>query len=314
LKNQVIKIGTRGSKLALWQAYHVQNLLQKSGLLSEIQIIETKGDKILNVTLSKIGSKGLFTEELEEKLSSGTIDIAVHSAKDLPSTLAGNLEIVAFTKREIANDVLVSFSSDLNLEKANAQMLTIGTSSTRRVAFLKHYYPKVKVVDMRGNLQTRFEKLKNNACDGMLLAYAGVHRMELDNHISEILPLEKFIPPVGQGSVAIECSSSLDENIKLALRNAINDVETAFCLLAERSFLKTMNGGCSVPTFALAQKIGGQQMLIHAGIISLDGTKKIEKSLFFDQKDASFAGKTIAEEILSLGGNTVLAEIKSLLS
>ncbi len=199
-----IKIGTRGSKLALWQAYYIENLLQKGGIETEIVIIETKGDKILDRSLSKIGSKGVFTQELEDQLRSGVIDIAVHSAKDLQSELDSDFEIIAFTEREHANDVLVSHNSNLSL--TSGESFTVGTSSTRRIAMIRHFYPHIKTVDMRGNLQTRLRKLEEGHCDALLLAYAGVHRMEYDDKIAEHLSLDEFTPAVGQGSVAVECT------------------------------------------------------------------------------------------------------------
>src|SRR5687768_6275797 len=172
--NETIRIGTRGSKLALWQANHVAELIKPSGFRTEIIPIETKGDKILNVSIAKIGSKGVFTEEIEEKLLEGNIDIAVHSAKDLSSYIPDELELLAFTERETVNDVVISTDKKFKLENEG---ITIGTSSTRRVAFVKHFYPKANTVSIRGNLQTRIAKLQGGDCDALILAYAGVHRM-----------------------------------------------------------------------------------------------------------------------------------------
>src|SRR6186713_683214 len=153
--NKVFRIGTRGSKLAMWQAEHVASLIKPSGYETQIVPIETRGDKILDVSIAKIGSKGVFTEEIEEKLLDGTIDIAVHSAKDLSSELNDELELVAFTERELANDVLISTNKNVSLKNNN---IKVGTSSTRRVAFLKHFYPSITSVNIRGNLQTRLNK------------------------------------------------------------------------------------------------------------------------------------------------------------
>src|SRR5687768_17312134 len=158
--NKIFRIGTRGSKLALWQAEYVASLIQPSGYQTQIIPIETQGDKILNVSIAKIGSKGVFTEEIEQALLAGSIDIAVHSAKDLSSQLPDELEILAFTERELVNDVVVSFDKNFTLKKDN---IKVGTSSTRRVAFLKHFYPQAEPVSIRGNLQTRIEKLKAGA-------------------------------------------------------------------------------------------------------------------------------------------------------
>ncbi|HEY5916355.1 MAG TPA: hydroxymethylbilane synthase, partial [Chryseolinea sp.] len=180
--NKIIRIGTRGSKLAIWQAEYVANLIKPSGFQTEIIPIETRGDKILDVTISKIGSKGVFTEEIEAKLLDNSIDIAVHSAKDLSSDIPDELELVAFTEREEVNDVVVSYNKNVNLGTAG---LKIGTSATRRVAFLKHFYPNVVAASIRGNLQTRFSKLHSGEYDALILAYAGVRRMGFENLIVE---------------------------------------------------------------------------------------------------------------------------------
>ncbi|TAF73080.1 MAG: hydroxymethylbilane synthase [Bacteroidetes bacterium] len=300
-----IKIGTRGSKLALWQANFVKEKLEKQGFSAEITIIETKGDKILDVSLSKIGSKGVFTQELEDKLFSDEIDIAVHSAKDVQSDLPEGLELMAFMEREMANDVVISFDKNFKLE--NNSTLIVGTSSTRRVAFLKSYYPDIQIVDMRGNLQTRFEKLKNGTCHAMLLAYAGVHRMGYQEYIVSHLPLDVFVPPVGQGSVAIEAKRTLDENKKMQIKNVLNHSKTEKCLLTERTFLKTMQGGCSVPSFAYCQE--NQNLLtIFGGIISLDGMQKISFSV--SGTEPQLLGNELAQKVLSHGGKEILAEIK----
>src|SRR5690606_15917115 len=155
--NKIIRIGTRASKLALWQAEHVASLIQPSGYTTEIIPMETKGDKIQNVSISKIGSKGVFTEEIEEKLLDGSIDIAVHSAKDMASDIQDELELIAFTEREEVNDVVLSFKSNFNLKQGPA---VIGTSATRRIAFLKHFFPEAQTVPVRGNLQTRLAKME----------------------------------------------------------------------------------------------------------------------------------------------------------
>ncbi|MEY3646229.1 MAG: Hydroxymethylbilane synthase [Bacteroidota bacterium] len=190
-----IRIGTRNSALALWQANHIGRLLEAAGMTYELVAISTIGDKILDRSLSKIGAKGVFTEELEAMLRTGDIDIAQHSAKDLPSTLADDLPLIAFTEREAAHDVVLSLNSSIRLGQSAS--LRIGTSSTRRRAFLAHHFPQHDAVEMRGNLQTRLEKLKNGDCDAMLLAFAGVHRMEMESFIVEHLPLDtaKYVKP-----------------------------------------------------------------------------------------------------------------------
>jgi hydroxymethylbilane synthase len=303
-----IKIGTRGSKLALWQAYHVEHLLQQKGMRTEIVVIETKGDKILNQPLAQIGSKGLFTEELEEKLLNGEIDIAVHSAKDLQSELNIGLEIIAFSKREKPNDVLVSFDKNFSLQNKGTE-IRVATSSTRRRAILKRNYPHVTLVDVRGNLQTRFRKMEEGLFDAMLLAYAGVHRMDYDDKIVHLLPLSEFIPAVGQGSIAIEAAVTLDTSKKDLIRTVVNDTTTEYCLLAERSFLKKLQGGCSVPLFALAE-IKENILTIQGGIVGLDGKEYVHLTCSGKTTDAIQIGNTLAEELLSKGAGQLLETIR----
>ena len=303
-----IKIGTRGSKLALWQAYHVEEQLQKAGMTTEIVTIETKGDKILNVSIAKIGSKGVFTEEIEDQLQSGSIDIAVHSAKDMQSTLPAGFELIAFMERERCNDVIVSRNAELRL--ASDTPFRLGTSSTRRVATLKSLYPHIETVPVRGNLQTRIRKMDEGNCDALLLAYAGVHRMGYEAMIAEHLKLDEFTPAVGQGSVAIEVNENLDSTRKNAVRAALNHTETESCLLAERAFLKTMDGGCSIPVFGLAT-LEGDALHLTGGIISLDGNQTIRKNQSGTIADGPLLGHRLAEEVLQSGGAAILESIKS---
>lgn len=301
----LIKIGTRGSRLALWQAEHVAALLQQKGLETALVIIETKGDKILDKSLSKIGSKGVFTEELEQQLRSQEIDIAVHSAKDVPSEMAEDLTLIAFTEREQANDVLLSHKA-VNL----TEPITIGTSSTRRVAMLRHYYPHIRTVDMRGNLQTRIRKLEEGQCDALLLAYAGVHRMGYEPMIAAHLPLEAFTPAAGQGSIAIQVATSLAQEKQTLIRQALNHSATEQQLLAERAFLHTLQGGCSVPVFALASW-QGELLHLQGGVVSLDGQQLIRHEATQAATEAESLGRVLAEKVLASGGEAILKEIKA---
>ncbi|WP_339811493.1 hydroxymethylbilane synthase [uncultured Imperialibacter sp.] len=303
-----IKIGTRGSLLAMWQAEHIAELLNKAGLATELVTIETKGDKVLDVSIAKIGSKGVFTEELEEQLASGSVHIAVHSAKDMQSTLPRGFEIIAFTERERVNDVLVSHKKGISLEDRKTPIV-VGTSSTRRVAVLKHYFPHIKTVEVRGNLQTRFRKMEEGHCDALLLAYAGVHRMGLADKIAQVLDTDLFVPAVGQGSVAVEASSSLDPAIKKAIRDAVNHDRTAARLIAERAFLETLEGGCSIPVFGLAT-LHEDRLKIKGGIISLNGKTIVQDAVTGKVADARALGKKLAERLLDKGGDAILKEIK----
>ncbi len=305
--NKLIRIGTRGSKLALWQAEHVASLIRPSGYQTEIVPIETRGDKILDVTISKIGSKGVFTEEIEASLLDGSIDIAVHSAKDLSSEIPDELELVAFTERELANDVIVSTRRDINL---TTDKLKIGTSATRRVAFLKHFYPNLEAVTIRGNLQTRFNKLHAGEYDALLLAYAGVHRMGYDDLIFEKIETSYFVPAVGQGSIAIECHKKLGFQKKEIIARWVNHEETEVCIRAERSFLKTMQGGCSVPVFGYAHNDGGM-ITLKGGIISLDGERIVKAKHTASPEDVKELGEIVAREVLKNGGAEILQEIRN---
>ncbi|GAA4417712.1 hydroxymethylbilane synthase [Nibrella viscosa] len=302
-----IKIGTRSSRLALWQAEYIQELLGNGGVSSELVLIETKGDKIQDRSIAKIGSKGIFTQELEDQLRAGTIDIAVHSAKDLQSSLPADLGIIAFTEREQVNDVLVSRNKTVSL--TSGQPFVIGTSSTRRVAMLKHFCPHVTTVDMRGNLQTRLRKLDEAQCDALLLAYAGVHRMQYDDLIVEYLPVQEFTPAVGQGSVAIEAAMSLTNEKLQTIRQLTNHEATETCLKAERAFLRRLEGGCSIPVFGLATWAGAEISLT-GGIINLDGNQMLRETFTGTPAEAEQLGYQLAESILAQGGDEILQTIR----
>ncbi|RNI30785.1 hydroxymethylbilane synthase [Rufibacter immobilis] len=301
-----IRIGTRGSRLALWQAHHVADTLRASGMEVEIITITTKGDLVLDRSLDKIGAKGVFTEELEESLRTGAIDIAVHSAKDVQSTIPDDLELLAFMEREQVHDVVISFDP---LFKLGEGQQVIGTSSTRRRSMLKRFYPNVITAECRGNLQTRIQKLKDGQYDAILLAYAGVARMQYDHMIAQHLPLETFIPAAGQGSVAIECAKTLPLERKLDLKVALDHKPTHLCLLAERAYLRTMEGGCSIPSFALAT-LQDEQLTLRAGIISLDGEELIVEEMSGPSEQAEAMGEELAHVVLNKGGAQILASIK----
>jgi hydroxymethylbilane synthase len=305
-KAETIKIGTRGSKLALWQAHDVAEKLQKAGFLTEIVIISTKGDQILDRSLSKIGSKGIFTEELETALRNGEIHLAQHSAKDLQSELAEDLEIIAFMERERENDVLISFDPAFSLEIKSKR---VGTSSVRRTAFFKKHYPEIEVVDMRGNLQTRLEKLKNGQADALALAYAGVHRMGYAHLIIHHFSNSQFVPPVGQGSVAIETSTALAPDLRDTIRKVLNHAETETCLVTERAFLKALKGGCSIPAFCYAQ-LEKEEIRVTGGIISLDGKSEISLVHRGEKRNPEQLGQALANEVLAAGGNGILVSIR----
>jgi hydroxymethylbilane synthase len=309
---QKLILATRSSPLALWQANEVSRMLEIAGFKTELKAIETIGDKKLNVTLSKIGDKGVFTKELEQMLIDGEAHLAVHSAKDMPSSLPENLEIIAFTEREVPCDVLVSHLPEFNLQNRPG---IIGTSSTRRIATLKRYFPELHTVPVRGNLQTRIRKMEEGHCDALLLAYAGVHRMGFGHLIRQRLDISFFTPAVGQGSLAIEVSSHLPADLKSAIRSCLNHSQTAICLEAERTFLRKMDGGCSVPVFGYA-RFENEEFRISGGIISLDGFEEVRKDISISNpviESARQAGIDLANQVLSSNGHAILQKIKQTL-
>lgn len=299
-----VKIGSRKSQLALWQTKFVASLLQIHGVETEIIKIDTIGDQKLDTSIAKIGSKGVFTEEIESELEAGTIDIAVHSAKDMQSKLPKEFEILAFTVREECADVIVGQQSDV-LDRPNA---VIGTSSTRRKALFRKHYPHVKIKDIRGNLNTRFDKLRKGEYDAIALAYAGVKRLGFEDQIICHLEKEIFVPAVGQGSIAVECHQSLLTEKRELIREAINDPLTESLLIAERAFLAYIDGGCSIPVFANCTKVNGEFQVL-GGIISLDGKDEIKMTQ--SDKDPIFAGETLAKNLLNAGGARILSDIRS---
>ena len=300
-----ISIGTRRSPLAIWQAEWVARLLEDAGHPCELVPMDTKGDRMLKVAIPEIGSKGVFTEDLEKELEKGTIDLAVHSAKDMPSELPLGFELIAFTEREGAHDVLVSYDEALDHQSD----LIIGTSSTRRVALIGRHYPQFTCTSVRGNLQTRLKKLRSGQMDALLLAYAGVHRLGLDNLIRHSFTIDDFVPAVGQGSMAIEVSQSISQAKKSLIREVINHQPTEICLLAERAFLFTIQGGCSIPAFAHA-RLYGDAITIQGGIIALNGEEMVKQKLSGPIANATELGTKLGRSVLDAGGAKILEDIK----
>lgn len=306
----MITIGTRKSKLAMWQTESVAAALAASGIKSRVAAMETVGDRILDTSIAKIGSKGVFTVELEEQLAAGLTDIAVHSAKDMQSQLPPGFSLIAYTAREKVNDVLLSRDPATDIDNPS-RPLVVGTSSVRRRAFLGRYYPHVAVVEMRGNLQTRIRKMEEGACDALLLAYAGVKRMGYEAMIVKEFDIAQFVPPVGQGCIAIEAATSLARDKMTAIRACLNDAESETCLLAERAFLKTLEGGCSIPAFGHAVLAGGR-LTLTAGLASLDGRKLVQMTECGGAGNPQALGIKLGQAILAAGGREMLAEIRRL--
>ncbi|MGI5920834.1 MAG: hydroxymethylbilane synthase [Syntrophomonadaceae bacterium] len=304
-----VKLGTRGSRLALWQAENVAERLKyvHPDIDIDLKIIKTQGDKILDVALSRIGDKGLFTAEIEKELLNGNIDIAVHSLKDLPAVLPPGLCIGAVLPREKPNDVLISHQGyTLSTLPPGA---SIGTSSLRRVAQIKHARPDINIVELRGNIETRIRKMAERELDGIILAYAGVTRLGFNEYITEVMTPEVILPAVGQGAIAVEARAG-DSEVQTLL-NKINDLKTFVEVSAERSFLNELQGGCQVPIAALA-RVTGNQLQIQGLIASLDG-----RELFYDantglSQEAVTLGQKLAARLLDRGAGRILAQIKEL--
>jgi hydroxymethylbilane synthase len=306
----MITIGSRKSKLAMWQTETVAGYLNEAGIKTQISSMETIGDKILDTSIAKIGSKGVFTVELEEQLASGVTDIAVHSAKDMQSQLPEGFVLIAFTEREKVNDVLLSTDQSIDISNSG-RPLVIGTSSVRRRAFLRHHYPHVTIVEMRGNLQTRIKKMRQGDCDALMLAYAGVKRMGYGDMVVMEFDEQQFVPPVGQGCIAIETATSLAPEKLEKIRACLNNPESETCLLAERAFLKKLEGGCSIPAFGYAV-LDGDILSLTAGLASLDGGRILRITETGSAEAPEQLGQRVGEYILSNGGREMLAEIRRL--
>lgn len=309
MKAQII-IGTRGSKLALWQANYVEQRLREEypGLQVIQKRISTKGDRILDVPLAKIGGKGLFTKELEEEMLSGSIDLAVHSLKDMPAKVPDGLMIAAVTKRLDPGDALVSnrFSSFSELP----QGARVGTSSLRRRAQLLCVRPDLTMIDLRGNVNTRLRKLDEGEYDAIVLAVAGLKRLGFADRIREVLPQTMVLPAVGQGALAIETRA--DDKETRDMLAFLRDDETICCAEAERSFLARVEGGCQVPVgvYATAE---GDDLKVEAVIASLDGRRSYRGTVNGAKANAAKLGKGLAEKLLNEGGAKILQELGLLL-
>lgn len=300
-----ILIGTRDSQLALWQAEWVQKKLQSFYPDFQFKLVpmKTKGDKILDVPLAKIGDKGLFTKELENGLITQEIDIAVHSLKDMPTVLPEGLTISAFCEREEPRDVYLS-KHGIKLEELPAGSL-IGTSSLRRKAQLKHYRPDLNFMDLRGNLQTRWKKLMDSEMDGIVLAAAGVKRLGWEERITQILPESLMLSAVGQGSIAIEILESRSDIHELLTK--LNHWATEQAVRAERALMRKLEGGCQVPIGALAQVADGQ-IILQGMVASLDGERLLRAEAQGTVPET--VGIEAADRLIALGASAILAEIR----
>ncbi len=311
MKDKVI-IGTRGSKLALWQAEWVKSELKRINPALEIELnkIKTTGDKILDVPLAQVGGKGLFVKEIEEALLSGGADLAVHSMKDVPTEFPEGLHLAAICRREDPRDAFLSQMQGATFRVPNFEQLpegaSVGTSSLRRSCQLLNARPDLKVMQLRGNLDTRLRKLDEGQFDAIILAAAGVKRLGWAERITQILSPETSLPAIGQGAVGIECRT--DDKFINDLISALNHYETEICVRGERACLRRLEGGCQVPIAAHARLI--ERKMVMDGLVgSVSGDRIIRSQVEGRPEDAKALGTKLAEDLLTKGADKILSEV-----
>ena len=311
-KNKII-IATRGSMLALWQAEWIKARLEAGnpGLTVELNKIKTTGDKILDVPLAKVGGKGLFVKEIEEALLQKTADLAVHSMKDVPTDLPEELYIAAICEREDPRDALLAGAKIKSFEDL-PQGARIGTSSLRRICQILSKRPDLKIIQLRGNVDTRIRKLDEGEFDAIILAAAGVKRLGKAERITQIIPQDISLSSVGQGAVGIECRK--DDEFTNSLVRALDHAGTSICVRAERACLKKLEGGCQVPIAAHARLImknatSTPSLFIEGLVGSVSGDRIIRESIEGPPEEAESLGTALAEALLSKGAGKILAEV-----
>lgn len=303
---RVLRIGSRGSRLALWQAEFIKRLITRSlpDIKIEISVIRTTGDRVADLSLSLIGGKEVFVKEIEEALLLKEIGIAVHSMKDLPSTLPVGLKIGAVAKRHDPRDALVS-KQGIRFDEL-PKGARIGTGSVRRQAQLLYFRPDLQIIPIRGNVDTRLRKLRNDGFDGVVLALAGLERMGLESEIAEVFSFDVLIPAPGQGAIAVECRGD-DEEINQILLT-INHEESEVATSAERSFLERLGGSCHVPVGCYAE-VKEVRIKILGLIASPDGKNLIREDIEGSVQNHKSLGKELAERILLKGGEEILSNL-----
>lgn len=304
-----IRIGTRGSQLALYQANKVKATLESAfpELKVELEIIKTKGDKILDVALSKIGDKGLFTKEIENALLDGSVDIAVHSLKDLPTTLPEGLKLGAVLERGEFRDALVSKTGKKLSELGAGDV--VATSSLRRIAGLLNLNNQITIKDIRGNVNSRLQKMEDGYCDAMIMAAAGLQRLGLERYITEIIDPEVIMPAVSQGAIAIETRLN-DPEVDFFI-DQINHINTLNAVVAERAFLAHLQGGCQVPLGCYSSVESG--ILTLSGFVaSIDGKQHIRETASGEILKGAEIGVELAEKMLAKGAEQILNEIRNI--
>lgn len=301
-----LTIGTRQSLLALWQSNHIAALLREKYPECEVVLkkIVTKGDRILDVPLAQIGGKGLFTKEIETELADGTIDLAVHSLKDMPTVLPEGLCLTAITERANVGDAFVS-NKYASFEELPLGAV-IGTSSLRRKAQLLATRPDLQIMDLRGNVDTRLRKLDEGLYDAIILAAAGLERLGHGDRITALIPPDVCLPAVGQGALAIEARTADDE--VRSMLEFLNDLPTKQSTDAERAFLGLLEGGCQVPIGVHAD-VAGEQIKIEAIIAALDGSTVLRDTITGKVENAVALGQQLGKKMLAAGGQEILAAI-----
>jgi hydroxymethylbilane synthase len=311
MKNKVV-IGTRGSKLALWQAEWVKSEFQRMnpGLQVELNKIKTTGDKILDVPLAKVGGKGLFVKEIEEALLRGEADLAVHSMKDVPTDFPEGLHLAVICEREDPHDAFISRVENgqfaIGCFKDLPQGASVGTSSLRRSCQLLNVRPDLRIMQLRGNLDTRLRKLDEKEFDVIILAAAGVKRLGWAERITQILAPEISLPAIGQGAIGIECRTG--DSFINRLVSPLNHHETSVCVRAERACLKRLEGGCQVP-IAAHGRINGGKIAIDGLVGSVSGDRLVRSHFEGRPEEYESLGKTLAEDLLSKGADKILTEV-----
>jgi hydroxymethylbilane synthase len=298
-----IRIGTRGSRLALWQANHVADRLRPlvAPRPVELVIIQTSGDQVRDVPLAQIGGEGVFTKEIQRALLDGAVEVAVHSLKDLPTLPVEGLALAAVPERGPTGDVFIS-SRHRSFDNLPAGAV-VATSSLRRRAQALYHRPDLRLVDIRGNVETRLRKLQEQGLDGLILAQAGLERLGLGEVITEILDPQRMLPAVGQGALGLECRAN-DQATQEALER-LNHPPTRQAVLAERSLLRALGGGCQVPLGAAAA-VDGDTLTLRAAVLSPDGSRRVEAAGSGAAAEAEEVGRRLAEELLRRGARELI--------
>ena len=300
-----LRIGSRGSQLALWQSNHISALLRGMGHTVEIEIIHTTGDKITDVALAKVGTKGMFTKEIEEALAEGRVDLAVHSLKDLPTEVPAGFELAAITRRENPHDVFLSRT--VNAISALRRGACVGTSSLRRQAQLKALRPDLDIHPLRGNVDTRLRKLESGEYDGIILAAAGLHRLGRMELVREVLTSEVMCPAAGQGALGIEIRAG--DTATRAHVAVLENPAARSTTTCERALLNALGGGCQVPIGALAEA-RGEKIHLDAVVARPDGSTVLRESQSGD--DPRELGVRVADALLQRGADAILQEVYGL--